>query len=153
MCIRDRLDTEAALALARTVDRMAAALVAEGSTELVDQRRATALGVLADPRAALDLLAGVGDGRPTNRVATVVVHIAAEAVAGARILVPELGEGPVPELVEGQVARIERIGPLDTDTLRRSLAHSKVIVRPAIDLNGVPAVDSYDCPLYTSRCV
>lgn len=141
-----QLDTEAALALARTVDRVAAALVAEGSTELVDQRRATALGVLADPRAALDLLAGVGDGRPTNRVATVVVHIAAEAVAGARILVPELGEGPVPELVEGQVARIERIGPLDTDTLRRFLAHSKVIVRPVIDLNGVPAVDSYEIP-------
>ena len=70
-----QLDTEAALALARTVDRVAAALVAEGSTELVDQRRATALGVLADPRAALDLLAGVGDGRPTNRVATVVVHL------------------------------------------------------------------------------
>lgn len=74
-----RLDTEAAVALDRTIDAVATALAALGSDETSDQRRATALGVLADPQAALDLLAGRGDGTPTNRTATIVLHLTPES--------------------------------------------------------------------------
>lgn len=44
------------------------------------------------------------------------------------------------------VARIEKIGPLDTVTLRRFLSGCQVTVRPVIDLNTTPAVDAYEVP-------
>ncbi len=75
-----KLDTEDALALDQTLADVANALAAAGNTEPVDQRRATALGILADPQAALDLLNGFGDGAPTGRKATLVVHVAADQV-------------------------------------------------------------------------
>lgn len=128
-----RLDTEDALALDQTVSDLANALAAAGSTEPVQQRRATALGILADPRAALDLLHGAGDGRPGNRAATLVVHIAADTIY------PDEPDAP-------RVARLEGVGPLDTDTLRRFLADSRVVVRPVVDLNTVPPVDAYEVP-------
>ena len=246
-----RLDTEDALALDQTISDVANALAAAGSTELIDQRRATALGILADPQAALDLLAGFGDGTPTNRKATLVVHIAADQVypepyedlrgtpdpaltawlnagpshgwlqpggvatqtglpPGERSIrdswaTPDLlvkaetgaGDGPtgheaacagdvpatgnppdnrspapdeasgarnvmavrdialdqasahnaVPTvIVEGGVARIEGVGPLDLTTLRRFLGHAQVTVKPVVDLNTIPPVDHYEVP-------
>lgn len=87
-----RLDSEDAHALDATLGRIAQALADEqnrhdswavGAAATLDQRRATALGILADPEAAVDLLNGVGSGRPRNRHATVFVHIAADAVYGA----------------------------------------------------------------------
>ena len=90
----------------------------------MEQRRATALGVLADPQAALDLLAGVGDGRPTNRRATVIVHVHADT----------------------SVARFGEAGAFTPDGLRRLLAGSRVTIRPMIDLNAIPAVDAYEVP-------
>lgn len=125
-----RLDTADALALDQTISDLANALAAAGSTEPVEQRRATAFGVLADPQAALGLLTGAGDGRPTNRAATLVVHIAADTV----------------ESTASGVARVEGLGPLDAATLRRFLADSHVVVRPVVDLNTVPAVDAYEVP-------
>ncbi len=259
-----RLDTEDALALDQTISEVANALAAAGSTELIDQRRATALGILADPQAALDLLAGFGDGKPTNRKATLVVHIAADQVypepyedlrgtpdpvltawlqagpssgwlqpgpaivgrppatelqaaspstggppnglpSGERSIcdswmtphslvidgpgaedgltgpepptagdVPTSGNPPdsrssasietpdapivtvkdaaldqaVPAvLIEGGVARIEGVGPLDLQTLRRFLGHTQVTVKPVVDLNTIPPVDHYEVPV------
>lgn len=135
-----RLDTADALALQRTIGEVADALARAGSQEPIDERRATALGVLADPRAALDLLAGVGDGRPRNRTATLVVHVAADALAPAETGSPG-------------VARVDGVGPLDPDTLRRFLADSHVVVRPMVDLNTVPVVDAYEIPQRLRRHV
>lgn len=126
-----QLDTEDALALDQTISDLANALAALGSAETVDQRRATALGVLADPQAALDLLMGAGAGRATNRAATLVVHIASEALH---------------DPCSAPASRVDRVGPLVADTLRRFLADSHVVVRPVIDLNEAPAVDSYEIP-------
>ena len=266
-----RLDTEDALALDQTISDVANALAAAGSTELIDQRRATALGILADPQAALDLLAGFGDGKPTNRKATLVVHISADqvypepfedlrgtpdpaltawlqagpssgwlqpgpTVAGGprkswlRTASPVVGGPPnglppgagsicdggmtpdswvvggeavtvdgltgheppgvgdevtdvgssgsrssasiqTPDsgavvavkdvaldlasahaavrtvIVEGGVARIEGVGPLDLQTLRRFLGHTQVTVKPVVDLNTIPPVDHYEVPV------
>ena len=127
-----RLDTEDALALDQTISDLSNALAAAGSTEPVDQRRATALGILADPRAALDLLTGAGNGTPTNRTATLIVHIAADSLS--------------PETQAAGTARIEGVGPLDRETLRRFLANPRVTVRPVVDLNTAPAVDAYEIP-------
>jgi len=127
-----RLDTEHALALADTISDLANALAAAGNTEPADARRATALGLLADPRAAHDLLGGFGDGRPANRAATLVIHVAADTLTTSH--------------TTPGVARLEGVGPLDTGTLRRFLPDSHVTVRPVIDLNTIPAVDAYEVP-------
>ena len=122
-----RLDTGDALALEATISRIADALALVGDPDLeepMEQRRATALGVLADPQAALALLAGVGDGRPTNRRATVIVHVHADT----------------------SVARVGEAGAFTPDGLRRLLAGSRVTIRPMIDLNAIPAVDAYEVP-------
>ena len=209
-----RLDTEDALALDQTISEVANALAAAGSEEPIDQRRATALGILADPQAALNLLAGFGDGTPTNRTATLVVHIAADQVYPEDIedlrgtpdpiltawkghgptsglpdgtwtpapngtmasspdsppnhaswvtpdervwaeptwsRTPDPGDPPHPEaspavVIEGGVARIEGIGALDRTTLRRFLGHTRVTVRPVVDLNTIAPVDQYEIP-------
>ncbi len=166
-----RLDTEDALALDQTISDLSNALAAAGSTEPVDQRRATALGILADPRAALDLLTGAGNGTPTNRTATLVVHIAAEpncahrdprALLGQASGLRGTGAGTGASVTSTDqrsviandltafaprfTARIEGVGPLDGETLRRFLGHSRVTVRPVVDLNTAPAVDAYEIP-------
>src|SRR4051794_18093471 len=61
-----QLDTLDALAFDRTLSRAAEALKALGDTDDLDVRRARAVGVLADPQKALDLLA---DGRDPGRSA------------------------------------------------------------------------------------
>ena len=142
-----RLDTNDALALNTTLNRIADALKAGGNCEPVEWRRATALGVLADPRAALDLLNGAGDGHPTNRRAVLHVHLAADAIipmtAGGEPSGPNANE---PGVTPGHVARVEEASPLDVGTLRVMLAGCQVIVRPVIDLNQAPAVDRYEIP-------
>lgn len=132
-----RVDTSAALALDATLDRLADALGATGSDEKAPQRRATALGLLADPAAALDLLAGApAPTRAAVERATVVVHIAADTIGDA-----------------AGVTRIEDVGPLDTETLKAFLADSNVTVRPVIDLNTIPPVDAYEVPDRLRRMV
>lgn len=130
-----RLDTGAAVALDQTIAAVSDALAGLGSDETLDQRRATALGILADPRAALDLLDGRGDGTPTNRTATVILHLSPES-----ILPPRDGDSPA------GVTRVDGIGALDARTMQRLLGASRVTVRPTVDLNDLPAVDSYEIP-------
>ena len=50
-------------------------------------------------------------------------------------------------VIEGGVARIEGVGPLDLTTLRRFLGHSQVTVKPVVDLNTIPPVDHYEVPV------
>ena len=49
-------------------------------------------------------------------------------------------------VIEGGVARIEGIGALDRTTLRRFLGHTRVTVRPVVDLNTIAPVDQYEIP-------
>jgi hypothetical protein len=144
-----RLDTGDALALNTTINAVADALARAGCAEPVDRRRATALGVLADPQAALDLLAGVGDGRATNRRAILHIHVAADAITPTDAGRGRSRSGAIaepPTARPGLVARVEEAGPVDLATLRVVLAGCQVIVRPVIDLNEAPAVDSYEIP-------
>lgn len=169
-----RLDTEDALALDHTIGRLCEVLSSAGGAESVEQRRATALGMLADPQAAWELLNGCGDGRSRGRSATVVVHLAADTLypdpdghldpaPWNRYLagLPRPGTAACPGSSAGTdshdpgsgrrervpaVARVEGVGPLDVETLKRFLGGCTVVVRPVIDLNTIPAVDSYEIP-------
>jgi hypothetical protein len=44
------------------------------------------------------------------------------------------------------VARVEGIGPVTVDRLRSWLSHSRVTVKPVIDLNAQTPVDGYEIP-------
>lgn len=109
----------------------------EGVTK--EELRAVAFGLLAHPDEVLDLLdaAGQGSNAPTERArrssrqrAVVYVHMSQDAVQG----------------LDSTVARVEDLGPMLLDQLRRLLRHAHVDVHPVIDLNAEHAVDGHDHP-------
>src|SRR6476620_5502722 len=125
------LDTPDALLFDQTVTRLAGELSQLGDTDPVDVRRARAVGILADPQYALDLLSG-REAAPT-------------AGAGAVNLFVHLDPDQ-----PGAVS-IEKLGAATTDVLnewltRYAAAGGKIIVRPVLDLNGTQAVDQHDPP-------
>lgn len=128
-----------------TVDRVADGLGALGDDRCKDARRAAAVGVLARPQSALDLFdqaAAAAGGMPqelsshlvTAKVdsrppVTLYVHLSQAAL--------ESGTG---------VARVEGVGPVTLDQVKRWLGHCHVSVRPVIDVAHQTPVDSYDIP-------
>ena len=121
------------------VDHLAHLLAEHGDAEqraqTVDQLRAVAAELLADPLAALKLLAGAAPGDlPQDLAATkrpravVYLHL-------------------TPETLHGRgVARAEEIGALTRRQLIDVLGHHQVSVRPVIDLNEGMAADCYEVP-------
>jgi hypothetical protein len=105
-----RLDTADALALKATIDQIAEALQSCGDTQAPDQRQATALGILADPAAALALLDRSGDGMPTNRKATLMVHIAADSLPAGAFIAGAVPAGNLTPGALGQDAATPGIG-------------------------------------------
>lgn len=133
------LQAHDAKALDETLNQLANLMGRAGDERTQEQRRASALGLLADPATALDWLNGTvgptGCSSSTTsrgrRGRTVVhVHLAAETVAD-----PESG-----------VARIEGFGPLTAASLPEFLAGTNVTVRPVIDETQIAPVDSYEIP-------
>jgi len=152
--LKDAYDFDATLA------QVAAALAADGCAESLDVRRSMAIGVLADPEGALDLLtthtqeptdaervtdtartdpaAGSGEPRPRRtprkRVA-LVVHLSAEAVTGWEPVGRcETGGGAGAPVLVQQVR--DWCGRPDT----------QVTVQPVIDLADQVAVTAYEVP-------
>ena len=74
-----RLDVTEALALDATLTQLAGLLATQGDCGALDQRRATAVGILADPARAFQLLNGID--APSQQKATVIVHLAPEAIS------------------------------------------------------------------------
>lgn len=72
--VAGRLDVTDATALDDTLSRLAETLAAHGDTDPIDIRRATALGILAEPSRALSLLTD-GTDPGSSRTTTVVLHI------------------------------------------------------------------------------
>ncbi|KRF17870.1 hypothetical protein ASG90_05935 [Nocardioides sp. Soil797] len=105
-----------------------------GVPESHDVRRAMAIGILADPAAALDLINGTADStsrRPSKKM-TLVVHISQDAIEGTGI-VGRLEKGRVPLLVQ-QIC----------DWAGRDDTH--LTVTPVIDLAGHENVEQYELP-------
>lgn len=120
-----RLDAADAIKLKQSVDLLAEQLTPLDD-ETADQRRARALGVLADPQAALAVL----DGRdPRGGKAVVYVHTTPEQLKS--------GDG---------VARVEDLGPFTKRMMQDLLARAQITVKPVIDLNEEPAADCYEIP-------
>jgi hypothetical protein len=132
------LDTPDALVFNQTVTILAAELAALGDTDPVDIRRARAVGILADPQYALDLLTLSEGGTPTRNgvdAANLYVHLTPQDLVGE-------GVGAV---------SMEKLGAATTALLqewltRHAATGGKVIVRPVLDLADETAVDRHDPP-------
>ncbi|MDQ6523242.1 hypothetical protein RB608_06505 [Nocardioides sp. LHD-245] len=149
-----RLPTAGALEFTTTVEEIAAALADQHVPEhdddvpTMDQFRARAAELLADPHAAVRFLEGVRgpdadpddttapeSPRPSRssraeRKAVVHVHLSAAVLAG---------------LTQG-LARVEDLGPMLLDQLAALLRHRRIDLKPVIDLNHTTAVDAYEHP-------
>ncbi len=127
------LDTVDALHLDDTLSDLATSLRQLGDTDTLDVRRAKAVGVLADPQQALDLLAGHRpDKQPVGRV-ELFVHLDA-----AHLEDPTRASGT-----------IERLGAATGDLVRDWLNRpdlAAVTIRPVLDLHRADAVDRHDPP-------
>jgi len=122
-----RLDVTDAVALDATLNQLATVLAADGDLDTLDQRRASALGILADPARAFQLLNG--QDAPSQQKATLIVHLSQEAISS------DLAMGRV----EGEMA-------LSRDTWVELLGNTRVTVRPVLDLNAITPVGSYEIP-------
>ncbi len=140
----DALDFDAAIAL------IAGKLAELGDTDSLDVRRAKAVGILADPEAALELLAtspeagadstgpGTRAGRPRKQI-VLHVHLSDAAITGSE---------PI-----GRLANERR--PVLTETIREWAGRpdARVTVLPVIDLNQGAGVEQYEIPERIKRRV
>ncbi|MGI8577535.1 MAG: hypothetical protein ACR2KG_06360 [Nocardioidaceae bacterium] len=138
----------------KALDVVARALKVLGDTDPAEQRRATAIGILADPQAALDLVADA------NRVRTCAGAIAEPGAKAARrrcafgssTLFVHLSLRAIEAMLSGEshagagVARVEDLGPVIADQVRRWLANREVTAKPVIDPATIPPVDCYEVP-------
>lgn len=127
------LDTPAANQLEMMVATIAKVLAEQGVTESLDRRRALAVGILSDPQAAVDLLAGVGLPTKPPVATTLVVHFDPKTLLDSNAM---LGVD-------------EKLGVLTADLVRDWIGCGKVNIRPVIDLAGAkpghePVVDQHD---------
>jgi hypothetical protein len=132
-----RLDTLDALHLDDTLADLATSLSRLGDTDSLDVRRAKAVGVLADPQRALDLLETGVLGEPTSRGGRVelFVHLASADLAD-------------PTRAGGEV---ERLGAATRGLLAAWLGRpdlAGITVRPVLDLHRPDTVDRHHPPAW-----
>jgi len=148
-----RLDRADALFLDATVQLVTDKLAAEGDAGTADERRARALGVLANPAAAIQLT-----GVHTTRGMNPVPDSEAEKqtfVASAQTLVPVFTPRTqvyvhvcADTLADPDtVARVEGIGPVLASQVARLTRGTRVRVTPVLHLGvDTVAVDQYEIP-------
>ncbi len=154
------LDTADALAFDHTITALAGTMKQLGHPGSLDVRRATGVGVLADPQRALDLLAA--DEVPAQEWDTSeAIAVAEEACfrraapststdGGEVTLVLHLSDrdlltaGP---LGSGAVATHDVLGPVAVTTLSSWLmGAAKVVIKPVLDPARLSPVDRHDPP-------
>jgi Domain of unknown function (DUF222) len=142
---------------ART-QQIADTLAALGDTDTLDQRRAKAIGWLADPQAALDLITGSDasmapdaadqhrtDGGPMGQSPQQHVRHGSTGRASApHTLYVHLTDQAL--LSETGLVRADQCGPLLASQLSELLGHDRIVVKPVIDLRDRIAVDAYEIP-------
>ena len=124
-----RLDTTDAANLDHTLNRVADALSANGDNDTRDIRRAKALGILASPERATELLATGTDNQRGLPRAVVHLHLSGSDLNG-----------------EDGVARAERLGPLHVQQLRHLLGHSRVTLGRIVHGDADAGVATYEIP-------
>ena len=127
----------------------AAALAALGDTDPLEQRKAKALGVIASQQATLDLLSMAGgSGEPSDAPSprsssartSLYLHLS---------LADLLSHGAGVEAT----GKVERLGPATLTRIREWVGHSRVTIRPVLDLDRVDALDTHDPPLWLRELV
>ncbi len=111
------------------LDAVAASLGRLGDHDLYQVRRARAVGVLADPQQALDLLSGATRSLPSQGAIRLHVHVVAPAAPGAH-----------------DVARVEGLGAVSLDVVRRWLGRSDVTLAPTVHVGSTFSVDAHEIP-------
>ena len=145
-----KLDAADAIRLDAEVDRLARILAARGDESTLDVRRSAALGWLANPAAALRLIAetepqGLDTDRDTSLVTT-LTSIDPERLRPRVELVVHVTESDFTRDAHG-VARFEgggRSGPITLAHAREILGHAYVTIRPVIDLAHQLPADGYE---------
>ncbi|GAB3814684.1 hypothetical protein GCM10028820_11040 [Tessaracoccus terricola] len=140
------LEARDAKALDETLNRLASAMGESGDERTREQRRASALGLLADPATALDWLNGSTNGDTSTGITPAACSgSTARGHRGRTIVHVHLAAETIVDPASG-VARIEGFGPLTTASLPEFLAGSNVTLRPVIDEARITPVDSYEIP-------
>ena len=132
-----RLDTLDALHLDDTLADLATSLSRLGDTDSLEVRRAKAVGVLADPQRALDLLETGVLGVPTSRGGRVELFVHLESA--------DLAD---PTRAGGEV---ERLGAATRGLLAAWLGRpdlAGITVRPVLDLHRPDTVDRHHPPAW-----
>lgn len=125
------------MAFDRSLEDLAAALGRLGDEDSHEVRRSKEVGILADPHAALDLLAG-GGGSATPQGAgshsEVLLHV---HVDGSSL---DSGTG---------VARVEEVGTIVLGAVKRWLGEDRAdfTVVPVLDLTSEASVDAHEIPV------
>lgn len=136
-----RLDTLDALHLDHTLADLATGLGRLGDTDPLEVRRAKAVGVLADPQRALDLLT-TGELTPsTTGGGRVELYLHLDAT--------DLADPTDPARAGG--GEIERLGAATRDLLADWLGRpdlAGITLRPVLDLHTPQAVDRHDPPAW-----
>ena len=150
-----RLDRADALFLDATVQLVADKLAAEGDMGTADERRARALGLLANPAAAIQIT-GVHTTRGMDPAPDSEVDRQA-FVASAQTLIPTFTPRTqvyVHVCAEAladldAVARVEGIGPILASQVAQLTCGTRVRVTPVVHLgSGTVAVDQYEIPAW-----
>ncbi|RYC04037.1 HNH endonuclease signature motif containing protein [Nocardioides ganghwensis] len=174
------LDTADAIAFDNTVSTMATTMKALGHHGDLGVRRAHAVGLLADPQQALDLLAAADVADPDREVdpdrdeAVCVAEEATYASAdpfrrptresgtagrnGEVRLVLHLTDRDLltdPHGIDPRgVARSDQLGPMLLGRLQAwLLTAAKVVIQPVTDADRMPAVDAHDPPARMAAAV
>ncbi|MCL2489406.1 MAG: 13E12 repeat family protein [Propionibacteriaceae bacterium] len=131
-----RLDRADAICLDATINQVAALLAGQDDDSDQDERRAKALGMLANPAAVIQLVGTPmpnGCGKAASlftRKAHVYVHFHADTINDA-----------------DQLARAEKIGPLLVDQVKQVTQAANIKLTPVIHVGGAgETVDSYEIP-------
>lgn len=114
------------------------ALAALGDTRSLDERRVTAVLILANPTHAVDLLRAYADWREAGGAPPVVDL--AKLMPTVQIFVHMSSE-------DNDVTRIENLGPVSPTWVRRQLGDKcRFKITPVIDLAAQAPVDAYEIP-------
>jgi hypothetical protein len=140
----------------------AAALAALGDTDSLGARKAKALGAIADHQAQLDLIAMTGrsatggDSSPAEppSVPAVATRRSGKTTLYLHLSLSDLfalgGGEPEDDLAVGEV---EKLGPATIARIKEWVGHSRVSIRPVLDLARTDAVDEHDPPEWMRELV
>ena len=141
-------------------------MAALGDTDSLGARKAKALGVIADHQAQLDLVAMTGrsatggdssgaEAPPLPKVATrrsakttLYLHLSLADLIADPGAAP--GDGCDGVLAVGEV---EKLGPATIARIKEWVGHSRVNIRPVLDLARTDAVDEHDPPEWMRELV